>query len=88
MTAVFHARPYGRFIEIQSNLWRNKLHRTNQSYIFLEAALAIQVIEEHQSNLDEKDHLSILKDDFSATTDPTIFLLIAPVLLDQLNKTF
>ena len=30
MTTVFHAWPYGRFIEIESNLRRKKLHRTNQ----------------------------------------------------------
>ena len=35
MTVVFHARPYGRFIEIKSNLRRNKLHRTNQGSNFV-----------------------------------------------------
>ena len=30
MTTVFHARLYGRFIEIQSNFRRTKLHGTNQ----------------------------------------------------------
>ena len=35
MTTVFHARPHSRFIEIQSNLRRQKLHRTNQSSIYL-----------------------------------------------------
>ena len=30
MTTVFHALLYGRFIEIQSNHRRKKLHRTNQ----------------------------------------------------------
>ena len=34
MTAVFHAWAYGRFIEIQSNLRRKKLHRMNQSSNF------------------------------------------------------
>ena len=29
MTTVFHTWAYGRFIEIQSNLRRKKLHRTN-----------------------------------------------------------
>ena len=29
MTTVFHAWAYGRFIEIQSNLRRKKLHRMN-----------------------------------------------------------
>ena len=35
MTTVFHAWPCGRFIEIQSNLRRKKLHRTNQGSNFL-----------------------------------------------------
>ena len=35
MTTVFHAWPHGRFIEIQSNLRRKKLHKTNQSSNFL-----------------------------------------------------
>ena len=34
MTTVFHARPYGRFIELQSNLRRKKIHRTNQGANF------------------------------------------------------
>ena len=29
VTTVFHTWAYGRFIEIQSNLRRKKLHRTN-----------------------------------------------------------
>ena len=29
-TTVFQVRPYGRFIETQSNFRRKKLHRTNQ----------------------------------------------------------
>ena len=35
MTLAFHARPHGRFIEIQSNLRRMKLHVTNQRSNFL-----------------------------------------------------
>ena len=34
-TTVFHARPYDRFIEIQSHLRRKKLHRMNQGSNFL-----------------------------------------------------
>ena len=37
MTTVFHARLYGRFIETQSNLRRNKLHITNQGSNFVPA---------------------------------------------------
>ena len=35
MTTVFHGWLYGRLIEIQSNLRRKKLHRTNQGFNFL-----------------------------------------------------
>ena len=35
MTTVFYAWLYGRFIEIQSNFRRKKLHRTNQGSNFL-----------------------------------------------------
>ena len=35
MTTVFHARLYGRFIEIQSNFKRKKLHERNQDPHFL-----------------------------------------------------
>ena len=34
MTTVFHTLPYARFIEIQSNLMRKKLHRMNQDSYF------------------------------------------------------
>ena len=34
MTTVFYAWLYGTFIEMQSNLKRNKLHRTNQGANF------------------------------------------------------
>ena len=33
--SCIHARPYGRFTEIQSNLRRKKLQRTNQDSHFL-----------------------------------------------------
>ena len=40
MTTVFHAWLYGRFIEIQSNLSKKKLHRTNQGSNFLGGSLS------------------------------------------------
>ena len=42
---------------------------------------------EANSNLEEKDKPSILKDDFSSRTDPSIFTSIAPMLLDGSNET-
>ena len=44
MTTVFHTWPYGRFIEILSNLRRKKLHRTIIAAIFLEAVLATGIM--------------------------------------------
>ena len=35
MTTVFHASLYGKFIEIQGNLHRKTLYRTNQGFNFL-----------------------------------------------------
>ena len=40
MTTIFYAWLYGRFIKIQSNLRRKKLHRTNQGSNFLGEALS------------------------------------------------
>ena len=40
MTILFNARLYGRFIEIQSNLWRKKLYRTSQGSNFLACSLS------------------------------------------------
>ena len=87
MTRIYHAWPYGRFIEIKSNLRGKKFIQQFYAPIFLEAVLAIGTMWEHQSNLKEKVNPSILKDYFSSRTDPYIFALIAPVLLDQSNKT-
>ena len=53
MTTVFHAWPYGRFIGIQSNLRRKKLLEQIKAPIFLEAVLAIEIMLEPQSNLEE-----------------------------------
>ena len=40
MKTVFHAWPYRRFIEKQSNLRRKKLHRTSQGSNFLVGSLS------------------------------------------------
>ena len=89
MTTVFHARMYGRFIEIQSNLRKVKLHGMNQGSNFLggnfsnrgNVRVPIQFRRAKVNN-------SILKDDFFfSRTDPSIFTSIAPVVLDQSNET-
>ena len=86
MTKVFHALVYGRFIEILTNLRRKKLIERIKAPIFLEVVLAIEIMQEAQSNLEEKVNPSILKD-FSSRTDPSIFTSTAPVLLDRSNET-
>ena len=65
---------------------RNFIEQIKTS-IFFEEFLAIKVMYEPQSNLEEKVNSSILKDDFSSTIDPSILRSIAPVLLDQSNET-
>ena len=40
MTTVFHAWLYGRFLEMQRNLRKKKLHRTNQGSNFLGGSLS------------------------------------------------
>ena len=82
MTTVFPARSYGRFIEIKSNLRKKNFIEQIKAPIFLEAVVAIEIMEDIQSNLDEKDNSSILKDEFSSRTDLSIFTSITPVLLD------
>ena len=69
MTIVFHTWLYGKFIEIQDNLRRKKLQRTNQGSIFLKAILAIEIMSE-PSSLEEKVKPSILKDDFFLKNRP------------------
>ena len=44
MTTIFHARPYGRFIGIESNLRRKKLIERIKAPIFLDAVFAIKIM--------------------------------------------
>ena len=81
MTTVFHARSYG-----YSKLRRKKLHITNQGSNFLGGSFSNTDMKEPQSNLEEKVNPSILKDDFSSRTGPSIFTSITPVLLEWSNK--
>ena len=79
MTTVFYAWPYGRFIEIQSNLSSKKLP------ISFEGVLQVEIILEPKTNLEEKVNNSILKDDFSSKTDPSSFTLIESKIHIQQN---
>ena len=85
MTTVFYAWLYGRFIEIQSNLRREKLHRTKQGSNLCSFSNKNSVTAPIQ--LKRESQPQHLKRWFSSRTDPSIFTLIAPVLLDQSNET-
>ena len=80
MTTVFHARPYSRFIEIQSNHMRKKLHRANQSSNFLGGIFSNKDNARAPIQFRREGQPSILKDDFSSGTGPSVFTSIAPVL--------
>ena len=54
--------------------------------VYLEAVVAMETMDP-QSNLEEKDSSSILKDNFSSRLHPSIFTSIRPELLDRLIKT-
>ena len=70
--------------EIQSNLRRKKLYRMNQGSNFLGGSFSnrdnvkasIQFRTERQP-----------QHDLSSRTDPSIFTLVAPMLLEQSNET-
>ena len=84
MTTVFHAWPYGRFIEIKSNLRRGKFHRTNQGSNFLGGSFTNRDNIRTPFQFRRESQPSILKNEFSSRTDPFI---LAPVLLDWSNET-
>ena len=90
MPTGFHARLYGRFIEIQSNLRRRKLHRARHQFFF-----NFSIFQMFWNNRDnEKAPIQFrrkrqprhLKRWFS-WIDLSAFISIAPVLLDQSSKT-
>ena len=59
MTIVHHAKSYGRFIQIKSNLRRKKLHRTSAP-IFLDAVLPRMTMSDPQFSLEEDGSPSIV----------------------------
>ena len=81
---------HGRIV----NLWRYRatseernLKEQIKAPIFLEELLAIEIIQESQSNFEEKVNSSILKAQFYSRTDLFIFASTAPVLFDWSNET-
>ena len=80
MTKVFHVWVYGRFIEIQSNLRRKKLHKINQSSNFHGGSFSNRDNVTTLIQLEEKVNPSILNDDFSSKTDPSVFTSLSLVI--------
>ena len=84
-----HYFMHGHMVDLQrcraTSGERNFIERIKDP-IFLEAVLATKMLCDCQFNLEEKVNPSILED-FSSGADPSIFISIAPVLLDWLNET-
>ena len=87
MTGVLHTWPYDRFIEIQSNLRRKKLHRMNQGSNFLGGSFSNRDNVRAPMQFRRESQPQHLKDAFSLRADPSIFTSTAPVFLDQSNET-
>ena len=64
ITKEFHARPHGRFTEMQGNLRRKKLQRTNKSSNLLGGSFGNRDNIRAPIQLEEKANRSILKDEF------------------------
>ena len=87
MTTVFYTRLYGKFIKMTSSFRRKKLHRTNQGFNFLGDSFGnedntrapIQFWRERESQ-----HIESW---FFLRKDPSIFISIAPELLDRSKET-
>ena len=87
MTTVFHAWLDDRFIQIQRNLRRKKLHRMNQGPNFLGGSFSNRDNVIASIQFRKESQLQHLENDFSSRTDPSILALIALVLLDRSSKT-
>ena len=58
MTTAFHTKLYGTFIEIQSNLRRKNFIPQIKAPVFLEVLSTVEIMQEPQANLEEKDNPS------------------------------
>ena len=79
MSTIFRALPYGRFIEIQSNLRIKKLLRTNHGFNFLGGSFSNRDNVRAPIQFRRESQPSILKSDSSSRIDPSIFTSIAQV---------
>ena len=76
-----YIRQYDKFIEVQSNLRRKELPTTNHGSNFCESSKD-NVIQKNKKNP------SILKDDFSSKTNPSIFTSIRSDCSNKTNRVF
>ena len=75
LTVVFHPRPDGRYIELKHNLKRKKLFRTNQdSNFFGGTCYSRGMVSKNPNPIRRERQSSFLKDDFSSSTDPYVFM--------------
>ena len=72
MTTIFHAKPYGRLIEIQGHLGRKKLDRTNQGSNFVGDNFSNKDNVRAPIQFGRESQPQQLKDDFSSRTDPSV----------------
>ena len=79
MATVFHTIPYGRFIELKSNLRRNTLHRTNQGSNFLGGGFSNIDNVRAPTQFKREEQPQHLKRYFSSRKVASIFTYIAPV---------
>ena len=88
MTTVFHARSYGRFIEIQSNFRKNKLdNRTNQGSNFRGVSFSNRISVRGPIQFRRESQPKHLKRwFFQEEIFTSIFTSIAPVLLGRSNQ--
>ena len=87
MTTLFHTWLYGTIKEIQSNIRRKELYRTNQVSNFLGGSFSNRDNLRAQSNLEEKPNPSISKDVFSSTY-PSIFTSILLIFKQNLQSNY
>ena len=87
MTTVLHAWPYGKFVQIQTNLRRKKFHRTNQGSNFLRGTFSKRDNVRASIQFRTESQPQYLKRWFFPSRDPFILTSIAPMLLHWSNET-
>ena len=87
MRTIFYARPHGHFHRYRATSGERNFTERIKAPIFLDVVLTIEIMQEPQSYLEEKDNLMVFKDDFSSGTGQSIFTSIASVLSDWSNET-